>query len=568
MPEQDGSSTGAAETKPAADDSSRLVRCVLDAIPEPTIAIGLDWRVLFANRAARTWSGVDPDSQFVCCYTLSHGRNRPCEEYGESCPLRDVIAAKAPACVAHTHFDAQGREVHVEVTAAPIFNAFGEVVQVVASWRDVSEPKGVRRLLEIANRHTNMAAMLEEFVDALRKLTGCGAIAIRVLDEHGGIAYHAQLGFSREFCDSEGSLSIHGHHCLCMKVITGEVGDLSECRTEGGSVCVGSTSRFLNSLSSRQRSQYRNVCNEFGFESLALIPIRDAGRILGLIQLADCRPDAVSNTTVETLERLALHLGTAIQRVRAEEALHAANERLEDKVQRRTAELARTNQALEQEIAERNRLEKQILEISSAEQQRIGQELHDGLGQELTGLNCLATLLRKRLEAAHSPEASAAAELARGIPRTLKQVERIVQGLMPLEIGADDLVPAIELLLSRMQEGTGVECRFRRAGSVRVEDDHSAVQIYRIAQEAVTNAVKHGGPRRVLVSLTERDADVLLEVRDDGLGIRDDVGSASGFGLRIMAYRARAVGGCLEINPGPEGGTVVTCSVPKERDHA
>ena len=540
------------------------MQSIVDAIPEPIIVIDVDWRVVFANRAAFELSGINPASEYVCCFQLSHHRQQPCETYGEACPLREVVAGKAPVSITHTHYDAQGRELIVEVTATPIFNEAGEVVRIVESWRDVSERKGVRQLLEIANSHTNMQSMLKEFVATLQKLTGCGAIAIRVLDEKGGIPYHAQIGFSREFCESESPLSIHTHRCMCIGVITGEIDSQSPCCTEGGSFQVNSTSRFLTSLSDGESVRYRNVCNTFGFESLALIPIRDSGQILGLIQLADKREGAIATQTVEMLERLAMHLGTAIKRVRAEEALQTAHDNLEFTVQQRTAELARANETLKNEIAERTRLEKEILQISADEQQRIGQELHDGLGQELTGLNCLAKSLSKKLEAKNIPEASIADELSRSIPKTLEQIELIVKGLMPLEIGAEDLAPALELMARNIREQTGVSCRFSSAEAVKIKNKHIAIQVYRIVQEAVTNAVRHGSPRHVVVALAERDQEVICQISDDGIGINTVDFQASGSGLRIMAYRARTIGGRLKIDRDPISGTVVTCMFPKE----
>ena len=327
---------------------------------------------------------------------------------------------------------------------------------------------------------------------------------------------------------------------------------------------MASTSRFLAALPQDKRGRYRHACNEAGFESLALIPIRDAGNILGLIQLADLREDAISARTVETLERAAMYLGTAIQRVRIEEALRAAHDDLEIVVQQRTAELARTNRTLKHEIAERTRLEKEILQISADEQQRIGQELHDGLGQELTGLNCLAKSLRRKLNAKRLPEARIADELSRGIPKTLEQVERIVKGLMPLEIGVEFLLPAIELLTSNIQEQTGVSCRFFATEYSNTDDEHTAIQIYRIVQEAATNAVRHGRPRHILVTLVEQDHEVTLQVRDDGKGIAAGNQRTSGSGLRIMAYRARTIGGRLDVDRDPQGGTVVTCKFSKE----
>ena len=159
---------------------------------------------------------------------------------------------------------------------------------------------------------------------------------------------------------------------------------------------------------------------------------------------------------------------------------------------------------------------------STQEQRRIGQELHDGLGQELTGLSYLAKILHQKLRAksVSVKEAETAAELAEGIPRVLGQVQAIVKGLVPLEIGAEDLIPALQVLTANVEERTGISCRLENSPDA--------------------------------------------QVRDNGVGIRPQARKASGSGLRIMRYRARVIGGALGIGPAPGGGTLVTCSLTRK----
>jgi len=217
------------------------------------------------------------------------------------------------------------------------------------------------------------------------------------------------------------------------------------------------------------------------------------------------------------------------------------------------------------DVTDRKRLEREVLQIGTAEQQRIGQELHDGLGQELTGLSYLAKSLHQKLQAQGLAEAKAAAELAAGIPQVLGQLHAIVKGLLPLEADAGNLVPALLVLAGNVEERTGVSCRVQSRTRLRLNDGHAAIQLYRIAQEAVNNAVKHGKARHIDLALTSDRRQIRLEVRDDGVGLGPDVEKSSGWGLRIMRYRAGVVGGTLDIRPGAAGGTLVTCILPRER---
>jgi signal transduction histidine kinase len=272
----------------------------------------------------------------------------------------------------------------------------------------------------------------------------------------------------------------------------------------------------------------------------------------------------LSESVVESLERLSLELATAIQRVHTEEALRIAHEELEDRVRLRTSELTKSNQALQKEIAERGRLEREILQVTVREQQRIGQELHDELGQELTGLSYLARGLLLELQSQGSPHTEIASEVAQSIPKILGQIQNIVRGLVPLEIGAGDLEIALDVLTSNVAKLTGIGCRFISEGCSSIQDDDTAIQIYRIAQEAVTNAVKHAKAKNIAVHLQAGSREVKLEVCDDGIGIPTDAATGTGCGLRCMRYRARAIGGDCHVIPVSTGGTMMTCVIPQE----
>jgi PAS domain S-box-containing protein len=218
------------------------------------------------------------------------------------------------------------------------------------------------RFLEIANKHMEMAPLLQGFLKETMTLTGCSAVGIRLLDDDGNIPYEAYEGFSPEFYESESPLSIKTDRCMCINVITGSTNSKLPFFTEMGSFFMNGTTAFLDTVLEEQKGQTRNMCNQAGYESVALIPIRSGRRILGLIHVADCREDKVPLEVVGTLELIGMQLGAGIERVWAEEGLRIVKEELESKVTERTASLSTANEQLQLEIEERKQAEEALKE--------------------------------------------------------------------------------------------------------------------------------------------------------------------------------------------------------------
>ena len=174
------------------------------------------------------------------------------------------------------------------------------------------------RFLEIANRHSRMDGLLKEFVPEVRAFTGCAAVGLHVLDEQGDIHYKAYDGFSKAFYKSESPLSIKGDRGMCINVIKGEADPRLPFYTRCGSFYMNNTTLFLATASEEEQG---HVCKAAGYESMALIPIKVATRIVGVIHIADEMENMVPLKTVEILEAVAVQLGIAIQRVAEEEKL-------------------------------------------------------------------------------------------------------------------------------------------------------------------------------------------------------------------------------------------------------
>jgi PAS domain S-box-containing protein len=216
---------------------------------------------------------------------------------------------------------------------------------------------------------------------------------------------------------------------------------------------------------------------------------------------------------------------------------------------------------------QRQGFEKQILEISEREQLRIGQDLHDGLCQRLAGIALACDFVHQSLQGPAPAAGAEAARIARQIRETLWQTSLLARGLSPVGLEANGLCSALEELAGSVRELFRVECQFRCARPVGLADNAVAVHLYRIAQEAIHNAIKHGKSRRIVLELAGRGGRLSLSVADDGRGmpapgpLAAGAGAAGGMGLRIMKSRAELIGATLRIGPNHPSGTIVTCEL-------
>ena len=227
-------------------------------------------------------------------------------------------------------------------------------------------------------------------------------------------------------------------------------------------------------------------------------------------------------------------------------------ERVRRLVQLRTADL-------EREREERHRLEQELLEASRRERQRVGQDLHDSLGQKLAGAAMLARA------AMASPEPAARAQMgqvADVVKDSLAQVRRIARGLAPMDLDNAGLGEALRRLSDEACDLHGVACGVQAEESVRPRDAGAALHLYQIAQEAIANAVRHGGAREISIRLAAAPEGGELTVTDNGRGLPADAATRGGLGLRLMRHRAALFGGTVEVGPGDRGGTKVRCGFP------
>lgn len=209
-------------------------------------------------------------------------------------------------------------------------------------------------------------------------------------------------------------------------------------------------------------------------------------------------------------------------------------------------------------------LQEEILNIATLEQRRIGQELHDGIQQELTGLGLLAQNLSEALNRPGSEsDAKLAARLASGIDQANRHVRSLAHGLVPVPVDAETLPAALGELARATRDTYSLSCQFDCPEPVPVGDATTATHLYRIAQEAVGNAVRHAKADAIEIRLARSDAGVLLQIEDNGVGIPSGRPPLEGAGLRLMEHRCAVIGGQFTVQRKKSGGTRVACVIPQ-----
>lgn len=224
--------------------------------------------------------------------------------------------------------------------------------------------------------------------------------------------------------------------------------------------------------------------------------------------------------------------------------------------------------ALAAEVSNRENLEREMLAISEREQRRIGQDLHDGLCQMLTAATLAGNAHTRYLQAGgRAAESEDVKRFVKYAEDAILLAKSIANGLDPMDLQKDGLMAALEQFADTTSDLFGIQCRFQCHFPVMMGSHHTAIHLYRIAQEAVGNAFKHGGASVVDIGLGETDSAIILSIIDNGCGFSPEANLSRGRGLRTMTVRSKLIGGNLSIRPFEKGGTEVTCSVPMDYLH-
>ncbi len=333
--------------------------------------------------------------------------------------------------------------------------------------------------------------------------------------------------------------------------------------------CTGKTV-YHNDFSNSQWTKYMPA-GHVTLNNVLFAPLIIEKKVVGLLGLGNkpggfCENDAKMAAAFGELAAIALHNSRTLESLeQSEEELKHHQLHLEDQVKTRTEEVTRTNEQLLQKIEDRKRLEKEILDISEREKRLIGRTLHDSIGQQLAGIAFMTEVLEQKLTDKSPDEASYAAKITSLTHQSMNQARGLAKGLHPVDLQKTSLTTILQELATTMKHLFGISCTFEFDEPVEVDNVEAAIHLYRIAQEAVTNAAKHAKSKNIQIRLSNGKDRITLTVENDGLDFPKKRSEGEGMGLKIMEYRAEMINGSLDIRKRKKGGTVLACVFPNNK---
>lgn len=437
--------------------------------------------------------------------------------------------------------------------------------------------KFIIQILECINKEAaGESSFIRRVLELIKEFTGVAAVGIRLQKDH-DYPYLEVNGFSGHFVEAENHLCARrktgevicdsqGHQvlvCMCGCVLSGRTDAKLHYFTKNGSFWTNSTTKLQLDFPQNQHFKFlRNQCNKEGYESVALVPMRSNNKIIGLLQINDYSTGRFTPEMIHFFEGIGASLGIALARMRTEQDIQRINQELEQRVAERTAELKRSNKELRRQIKERERLETEILGISDREQKLLGRQLHDDVGQQYAGTALMLKALEEKLTTVLPEDALFVAKIANQVDKTMDHIRQIIRGLSPVDLDKDNLIDALKELSASTRD-LGIHCTCRYSKKISLSNNAMAINIYRITQEAITNAIKHGKAKNIQIKVTCNRNQIELTVQNDGLDFQDVLPESKGMGLEIMHYRAGLVKGSLNVCRDVNGGTIVTLHVPK-----
>jgi PAS domain S-box-containing protein len=442
-----------------------------------------------------------------------------------------------------------GRRVWLQWTSWALRNDRGEIIEILSIGNDVTERKrledrnnAINSLLALFASKNSRKDYLDSVVELIRDWSGCNCVGVRVRNAEDFIPYEACVGFPMEFQALENRLRLTKNSCTCVRVVAQafEPQDSSMVNPQG-SFCCNCLPEFLQSLSENEKKNCRSACRNFGFSSITVVPVRFRDDVLGAIHLADPRSDMVAPQMVQFLEMISPIIGEAIHRFNVEEERREYEARLKSLADR----LAKTEED---------------------GRRKISQQLHDTVIQTLSMSNIRLGTLRKILVRFPKKDHVVQLDEARSLLQdSIQQCRDLISDLTPPLLYEIGLGAAIEEMAARTQQKYGVLIDVNANLEGYHVDKSLRGLLYQSANEFVANALKHGSPSRIFISVQVARETITLLVRDDGCGFQSSAWKmerSEGFGLFNIRERIEGLGGRCEISSVPGKGTIATISVP------
>jgi PAS domain S-box-containing protein len=450
--------------------------------------------------------------------------------------------------------------IDVLVQVTPLKDAFGNVSGWVSSVSDITERKRAERRLAAEHGITRILTNAEGLRDAAPGMIQVLLDSLEVdlgmlwLPDSSRAMLHAAV--IRHASDSPGLQAFAtamGQHTFAYG--TGLPGRAWKQRMP----------LWVSDVIASPEFSRREAATKAGLRSAMAFPIHSGDQTFGVLEFLTIRLAEPDPALFNMMTAIGHEIGQFLHRRNAEEALRRAHDQLEIRVQQRTAELKSANTKLQVAMVERKRLENELLEITEKERRRIGLDLHDDLGQKLSGIALMTKGLELKLAKTSREEARDAGRIHRLVQDAMSHASDLAHDMATLDLGNTDLPSALRDLAAQTRELFGIACRVAKEGETPVLEPTVVTQLYKIAQEAVTNAIKHGKAKMVRILLKNGTGELVLRIQNNGLPFPDLRSKATGMGLRIMNYRASLIGATLDIKAaGPRSGTLVTCVIPVE----
>jgi PAS domain S-box-containing protein len=547
--------------------NSLYIRGLIEVNADPMFIIDLNGKITDVNKAAENAAGIGRNeligSDFAGYFTEPHKAKAGYELVLAEGQVRDYpldIRLKS------------GRIMSMLYNATIYKDEAGNVQGVFASARDITKRKAAEErhnstmaMLELFARKTSRKEYIDSALKVIRQWSGCEFAGIRINDGQGNIPYESYAGFDKEFLEVENLLRAHTDNCVCTRAISNISADYEKSYlTSGGSFYCNDTSAFLRGLSAQEKKNYRGTCIKYGFKSLAVIPVCYQKRNLGLIHIADLKKDMIPLSRIEFIETtLAALLGEAVHKFNAEAELDEYRRSLEEKVQQRTQELARSNRDLEQ-----------FAYVAS----------HD-LQEPLRAVAGFMELLKNRLAGSLDEDNLKYMNFA---VDGAHRMQSLIQGLLEYSRAGSrskeprpvDAARAVNYALEHLKvaiEQSGADIIVGDLPTVRFDE----VQLVQLFQNLIGNAVKFVVDNKpcVRIDAEKKDGFWQFAVRDNGIGIEQEYAEriflifqrlhtrqkypGTGIGLSICKKIVERHGGKIWVESQPGQGSTFYFTVPE-----
>ncbi len=533
--EQECSRRERREHEAALRESERMARAVVDGLAAHIAIVDEDGCILAVNARWREFAKVNPASLMGVC----EGAN-----YIEACDAATGPQMTEPAAVAagirgvlaglNLEFAAEypcqtaAEEQWFIVRVTP-FPGEGPRRAVIAHENITARKRTEERLAQLNRVQTILAGIDRAIVHVPDQQKLLDEVC-RVAVDKGGfklawIGMVSTEGAVHPVAQAGATAYLDGIRIVVHDAPDGR-GPVGTAIRENRAVVIADVDRDARMAPWHDRAQ------QFGLHYVAAFPIRIANEVAGAFQVYAQRADFFDQNELSLLTQVSDDISFALTAIA--------------------------------DLTARKRLEQEVLEISAREQRRIGQDLHDDICQWLAGTEFSASALAQDLAKRSPANAARALKIAEGVRQSLTRARTLARGLAPAVIEAEGLAGALRELAANAGEMFQIRCVYEGPETVQVRDKGGALHLYRIAQEAISNAVRHGGSGEIAICIESLDDRISMLIRDDGCGIRQPLPQSPGMGLRTMRYRAEIIGGTLEIRPGVRGGTEILCAFPRQ----